>query len=308
MPKAKRATVPRMRFDLTDLQLFLHVHAAGTITAGAQRSHLSLAAASERIRGMEDLLGLPLLLRTRHGVQPTPAGHTLLHHARTVLQQMECLRGELNAYGAGLQGQVRVLCNTAALSEYLPQALSSFLHCFPAISVDLEERLSHEIVDALRAGLCDIGVVSDWADLAGLTAFAFGQDPLSLVVPRGHRLAAQRSVTLAQVLDCEFVGLVQGAALQEHIAQQARRLGRPLRYRVRVRSFETVCRMVGLGIGVGIVPQAAAMRHARSTRIKRLALSDDWAARQLLLCVRQGERLSPHAQQLVEHVLAEPRA
>ena len=299
-----RATVPRMRFDLTDLRLFLNVFEAGTITGGAELSHMTLASASERIRGMEDLLGVPLLLRDRRGVQLTPAGTTLLHHARTVLQQIERMRGELNEYGAGLKGHVRVLCNTAALSEYLPQALSTFLHRYPAISVDLEERLSHEIVDALRTGLCDIGVVSDWADVAGLETFVFRQDPLALVVPADHALASRRNISLADVLDCEFVGLVNGAALQEHIAQQARRLGKQLSYRVRVRSFETVCRMVGLGIGVGIVPQTAAIRYARSARVKRLSLTDAWASRQLLVCVRQLDTLSPHAQQLVQHVLA----
>jgi DNA-binding transcriptional LysR family regulator len=293
-----------MRFDLTDLRLFLNVHEAGSITGGAGRSHMTLASASERIRGMEDGLGEPLLLRERRGVQLTAAGRTLLHHARIVLRQMELMRGELGDYGTGLKGHVRVLCNTAALSEYLPQALSRFLAAYPRISVDLEERLSQDIVGAVRAGLCDIGVVSDLADLEGLEVFSFCPDPLVLVVPQGHALAGRRTVSLADVADCEFVGLVEGSALQSHLAHQARRLGRQLSYRVRLRSFEAVCRMVGLGIGVGIVPQAAAVRCARSAKIRRLALTDAWADRNLVLCVRSLDELPIYARQLVQHVLA----
>ncbi|MEN5160992.1 LysR substrate-binding domain-containing protein [Achromobacter spanius] len=290
-----------MRFDLTDLRLFLNVHETGSITAGAGRSHMTLASASERIRGMEDTLGVPLLVREPRGVQVTPAGRTLVHHARLVLGQIDRMRGELDHYGAGLKGHVRVLCNTTALSEYLPPVLGAFLKDHPHISVDLEERLSHEIADALRAGACDIGVLADSADLHGLRTRLFRHDPLTLIVPRGDPLAAQPQVLLQDVADHDFVGLVQGSALQEHIAHHARRSGRPLSYRVRLRSFDAVCRMVGQGVGVAIVPRAAALRYGRAAGVSRVALADPWAARDLVLCVRDD--LPAYADELVAYAL-----
>src|SRR5271163_4473186 len=135
-----------MRFDLADLSLFRHVVEAGSITHGAERAHLALAAASTRVRNMEDVLGAPLLTRSRQGVTPTQAGRTLLQHARTILRQAERLHEDLGAYGGGLAGQIRLLSNTNALTEFLPEALSSFLVSHPNVSVDLEERLSDEIV------------------------------------------------------------------------------------------------------------------------------------------------------------------
>ena len=75
-----------MRFDLADLSLFRHVVEAGSITHGAQRSNLALAAASTRIRNMEETLGVALLTRGRQGVTPTQAGRTLLQHARAILR------------------------------------------------------------------------------------------------------------------------------------------------------------------------------------------------------------------------------
>jgi DNA-binding transcriptional LysR family regulator len=104
-------------------------------------------------------------------------------------------------------------------------------------------------------------------------------------------------------VNCPFVGLVEGSALQEHVAQHARRLGKRVTYRIRLGSFESVCRVVGQGIGAGIVPRAVAIRYARSTRIKRVALTDAWATRNLMLCVRHLEGLSTSAQQLVQHLL-----
>lgn len=302
-PEAQCATLMRMRFDLTDLRLFLNVHEAGTITGGAHNSHMTLASASERIRAMEDALGVPLLQRDRRGVQATPAGRTVVHHARLVLQQIERMQGDLGDYGAGLKGHVRLLCNTSALSEHLPQVLGDFLASHPGISVDLEERPSQEVVDAVRNQTCDIGVASDSVDLSGLAHFVFRADPLDLVVPRDHALAQHAVVRFADVVDSAFVGLVEGSALQAHLAQHARGLGKRLNYRIRLRSFESVCRVVGTGIGVGIVPRAVALRWGRSAKVKRIVLADPWATRNLVLCVRQLEALPVYAQQLVQHVL-----
>jgi len=97
-----------VRFDLTDLKLFLHVVEAGSITHGAERMHIAVAAASTRIRNMELTLGTPLLQRERLGVQPTAAGRTLVHHARQILQQAERMRGDLAEYADGLRGQIRL--------------------------------------------------------------------------------------------------------------------------------------------------------------------------------------------------------
>jgi DNA-binding transcriptional LysR family regulator len=294
-----------MRFDLTDLRLFLNVHQAGTITGGAEATHMTLASASERIRTMEQSLGTSLLLRERSGVRPTPAGFTLLHHARLMLQQAERLRGDMAEHGGGLKGYVRLLCNTSAMSEYLPEALGAFLAAHPGIGIDLEERSSPEIADALRNGQCDVGMLSDAVECAGLETFFFCADPLSLVVPRDHPLAMRAVVGLADAVDYDFVGLADGSALHEHVAQHARKLGKRLNYRIRLRGLESICRLVGQGIGIAIVPRAVAVRCSRSSRIKQIALTDSWAARNLVLGVRQLDKLPAHAQQLVQHLLAQ---
>jgi DNA-binding transcriptional LysR family regulator len=293
-----------MRFDLIDLQLFVHVHDAGSITGGAQRSHMTLASASARIRSLEDSLRIALLRRGARGVELTAAGRTLLLHARTVLQQIERLRGDLGEYADGLSGQVRLQSNTAALSEYLPPLLARFLAGHPRVSIDVEERPSRAIVEAVRDGLCDIGIASDAIGMAGLETQPFRDDPLLLVVPRGDALASRRSVRFADVLDRDFVGLVDGSALHAHLADQARAAGGRLRYRARLRSFDAVCAMVGQGVGVGIVSAAAAKRCARSSGVVRLRLAEDWAARRLVLCVRRADELPIHAQRLLAQLRA----
>ncbi len=293
-----------MRFDLVDLRLFLNVHEAGTMTAGAAATHMTLASASERIRNLEDSLGAPLLTRGPRGTQLTAAGRTLLHHARQVILQVDRLQGDLEAWQGGLLGQVRLMCNTSAISEHLPEVIGRFLAANCAITVNLEEQPSDAIVDALRNERCDIGIVSDSVDLAGLASFVFRPDPLVLIVAEQHPLANRRSVDFLAIVDEPFVGLVEGSALPAHLAGHARRLGRRLHYRVRLRSLESVCRVVGQAIGIAIVPDSVALRSRRSAGIRRVRLEDDWAARRLVVAHRATEQLSPQAQRLLEHLRA----
>src|SRR5437016_1245846 len=291
-----------MHFDLADLSLFRHVVEAGSITHGAERAHLALAAASTRIRNMEQALGAALLVRSRQGVTPTQAGRTLLGHARAILRQVERLREDLGAYGGGLAGQIRVLSNTNALTEFLPEALSSFLAAHPHVSVDLEERLSDEIVGLIAEGVGDLGIVAATVDTSALETYPFRKDRFVLVVARHHPLAEHVSISFAEVLGYDFVGLDRASALQRFLADKAALIGEPLRLRVQLRSFDAVCRLVECNVGIGIVPQTTARRVARTMAIAAVALTDAWAVRDLTICVRRLRELPPYARQLVEHL------
>jgi DNA-binding transcriptional LysR family regulator len=293
-----------MRFDLADLSLFRHVVEAGSITHGAERAHLALAAASTRIRNMELALGAPLLVRGRHGVAPTQAGRTLLQHARAILSQADRLREDLGAYAGGLAGQVRVLSNTNALTEFLPEALSSFLAAHPNVSIDLEERLSDEIVGLIAEGVGDIGIVAGTVDTSRLTAYPWRSDRFVLVVARDHPLARRARIEFAEVLDHDFVGLDRASALQRFLASKATQAGRTLRLRVQLRSFDAVCRLVECNVGVGVVPATTARRATKTMAIKAVDLTDPWALRDLTICIRDLEALPPFARQLVEHMRA----
>ena len=293
-----------MRFDLVDLSLFRHVVEAGSITHGAERAHLALAAASTRIRNMEDALGVALLTRGRAGVVPTQAGRTLLQHARAMLRQADRLHEELGAYSGGLAGQIRVLSNTNALTEFLPEALSSFLAAHPNVSVDLEERLSDEIVGLIAEGVADLGLVAATVDAGGLETYPFRRDRFVLVVAAEHALAKRKQIEFAEVLDRDFVGLDRASALQRFLASKAVRVGRPLRLRVQLRSFDAVCRMVECGVGIGIVPETTARRVSKTMAIGIVPLTDPWAARELTICVRKLDELPLYARQLVEHLRA----
>ena len=297
-----------LHFDLVDLRLMVRVAEANSLTRGAEASHISLPAASTRIKNLEESLGLKLLYRTSQGVTLTPPGQAFVQHARTVLAQLEHLSGDLQEYAKGIKGHLRVYANTTALGEFLPPVLKGYLLAHPDVNVDLRERLSHDIVRAVSEGQTDIGIVAGLVRTENLETLPYRRDRLVLVVPGGHALAGRKNVAFAETLDCDHVGLQESSAIHAFLRQVCDQLHRPLRLRIQVGNFEAACRMVEANVGVAILPESAARRHAQTMAIAIVPLSDPWAVREMKICVRSLEALPTFARELVDLLVGDARA
>ncbi len=300
-PKARKGE-PAMRFDLVDLQLFVAVAETRSITNGALRVHLALASASERIKGLEAAFGVTLLRRGRRGVELTPAGESLLDHARVVLHNVEAMRGDLAAFSRGVKATVRLLANTSGLSEYLPKALAAFLSQHPHISIDVEERESGEIANAILSGAAELGLAAEHTLPDSIERMPFSEDRLVLVTARHDELANRRQVDFREVVERDFVGLIASSAFHAHVTGHAARLGVRLRFRARLNNFDAIGQMVAAGIGVAVMPDVAAKRCARSMKINVIRIKDTWANRRLVICARSFKSLPRPVRQLADHL------
>ncbi|MEK8051373.1 LysR substrate-binding domain-containing protein [Ideonella sp. DXS22W] len=295
-----------MHFDLVDLRLMVRVAESNSLTRGAEASHMSLPAASTRIKNLEESIGAKLLYRTSQGVTLTPPGQAFVHHARQVLGQIEHLRGDMQEYARGIKGHLRVFANTTALGEFLPPVLRSYLRTHPDVNIDLRERLSHDIVRAVSEGQTDIGIVAGHVRTENLQTIPYRQDRLVLVVPTGHALAeAGGGVGFEQTLDLDHVGLHESSAIHAFLRQVCDGLHRSLRLRIQVGNFEAACRMIEAAVGVGILPESAARRHGQTMAIRIVPLTDDWAVRAMHVCVRHLEALPLFARDLVDLLVAD---
>jgi DNA-binding transcriptional LysR family regulator len=295
----------RLHFDLVDLRLIVNVAACNSLTGGAQRSCISLPAASTRIKHLEASIGARLLNRTPQGVTLTPPGQALLHHARLVLSQLEQMRGDLQEYARGLKGHLRMAASTTAITEFLPPVLGRYLKSHPDVSVDLRERLSSEIVRAVSDGTIDIGIVSGAVRTEGLQTIAYRQDALVLALPPQHPLAGAGPLPFVDTLAYDHVGLHEASAIHQFLQQRAQELNRALRLRIQVGNFEGACRMIAAGVGIGILPRSAAERHAQTLPVRVVALADDWAQRQMQVCVRDRTALPAFAADLIDLLIAD---
>ena len=294
------------RFDLISLRLFIAVVDAGSLTAGAVRYGISLAAASKRITELELHCESSLLERSARGVTPTAAGQTLYRHAIGLIAQLEQMALAIGDFKRGSSGHLRLWANTSAFNGFLPELLARYSAAHPGVTIDLEDALSEDAARAVATGAAELGVIGENTPTEGLETMLCDVDELVLVVPKDHPLANSLTgsprVAFNRALDHDFVGLARATSLMRQINHAAETERKALRIRVQVRSFDAVCRMVAVGLGVAILPRAGAAPHVASLGIAIVQIDGFNTTRRLMLAMRSRALLSPAAEALVAMV------
>lgn len=288
-----------MHFDLADMRLIVRIAEHNSLTKGAESSHLSVPAASIRIKKLEESVGARLLYRGSQGVRLTPPGEAFVRHARTVLVHVENLRGDLKDFARGVKGRLRI-GTTAAVSGVLAPVLGRYLLAHPEVSIELREQADADVVRAVAEDLVDLGVLVGPVSASNIEVIPFRQDGLALVVWTNHRFACRTSIGLAETADEDFVGATLTQSLSDRDFPD-----QPLRTRMECGDAEVACRLVEAKVGVSVMPLSVALRHARSLSIAVVPLSDAWAARSLKICVRSAELLPVHCRALLDALFAD---
>lgn len=281
-----------MRLDFFDLRLFLNIVDTGSLTKGAERSAISLQAASERIKKLEQQYQVSLFSRHSGGVKMTFAGQVFAEHAQALLQQGQQLSQAMAGFSEGPNSNISLWCNSSAQSEYLPLLLPQYLVNNPNIQIDLKEAESKDIIAALASGTAKLGLISSFFPAPQLQTLEFSDDPLVLICPEQHDLAANQALTLADCLSYPFVGLMQYHSLQQSIETQARLLNCEIQYRLRLPNFAAIAQVVANGVGIAIMPKRAAQRLSKLYAFQQIQLTGDWANRKLLLAAKNFDELS----------------
>jgi len=296
-----------MRFDLVTLNLVLAIADTRSITAGAEREHLALAAASKRLKDLEARFGVPLFERHARGVEPTEAGRALVRHIRSLHASLHALESEVVEFSRGIKGHLRIAANAGAINECLPPDLAAFSQAHPQIRISLEDQTSAEVQAAVAEGRADVGIFVPPLLDSRLTTWRYRHGSLAVMVPAGHVLAAQASVRFETLLDDDIVGLHAGAAVHELMRAEAEGRGRPLKARLQVRGFDAIAQLVEAGLGVAVMPAAVAQRFAQLFRVKVLALDEAWAERDYLLGVRTQDVLPTVVQRFAQALCGQSR-
>jgi len=291
------------RIDLTSLQLFVAVCELGSIGRAAEREFIAASAVSKRLSDLETAVDTALLYRHSRGVTLTPAGESLLHHARTVLFGLERMQGELSEYAEGVRGHVRMHANISAIVQFLPEDLGAFARAHSQVKIDLQEHLSPDVLHAVQEGAADLGICNTGSNGAStLQSRPYRSDNLMLIVPAGHALSAREAINFEEVLDWDIVGLHANSSISLAMRAAAAQAARPLRQRIQVTGLDAMCRMIDNGLGVGLLPDRAfALMHGVG-RLAAVPLQDAWAHRELRLVARDFDALPVTARLLAEHL------
>ncbi len=291
------------RLHLVSLSLFNLVARTGSISQGAALAALAVGAASKRITDLEAAFGMALFDRHSRGVKLTPAGEALHRHVKRILGDIDQMNADLSDHARGVIGVVRLWANTSAITQFLPADLAAFVASQPDIRIEMNEAESHDVVLALLDGRADVGIFADRTPAFGLLTTPYRSDRLVLVVRPDHALAKRKRVAFSQAVDYDFVSLSHATSLAQRLAHESREIGKALRIRIHVRSFDAMCQMVAAGLGIAILPDAAVQPMMKPLGLRKIELTDAWVHRQLLLGTRDLTGLARPARSLYDHLL-----
>lgn len=288
--------------DIDSLALFVRAAELRSLTKAAEASHIGLAAASRRMALLEHRFKTTLLERSPRGVELTAAGSSLLVHAKALLMRMNQMQADMNDHATGKRGALRILANTSAMTESLPDDLGGYSRVHPDVRLVVEERWSAEIVKAVLSGDADIGIIVEGLRIEGLQVYPYRSDRIAAVMPTDHPLATHEALRFVDILDHDVVALESGSSMMRLLAEQAVVAERTLQLRIQVRSFEAVCRMVQAGRGVGLLPHQAALALGHGMGLVVRPLPEEWAERRMLVCVRKDRAANSSVDTLLEHL------
>lgn len=298
-------TVAMQDIDTKTLRIFVAVCDMQNMARAAEHEHIEPSAVSKRIAQMETTLGTPLLLRSRRGVRPTAAGIAVLEHARGVLFTMDRIAHDAATFASGVVEHVRLIATASAVAEQLFDDIASFMRApeNQNIQVEVEERLSRDLVRQIRSGMASLGVCWNNLDFEGLQQQPYREDHLAVAVHPGHPLARNASLVFEQTLDHEHVGLPPSTAVHTMLQQLAARKDRRLSYRVIVSNFDAAFRVVAANLAISIVPSEVGESYKNTLGIKIIPLRDAWAARRFAVCYQTIGTLQPAARRMVQHLV-----
>lgn len=286
--------------DFVSLRLFVAVCEEASIAHAAEREAIVASAVSKRIADIEEAIGTPLLHRHRSGVRPTAAGEALLQHARALLRGADKMQAELSEYATGVRGHIPICASISAIVEFLPDDIGAFLSRHANIKVDMEERVSAQVVRAVEENSNVIGVCWDFIDTGNLQTIPYKSDRLTAVVPHDHPLAAREAVSFEETLEFDQVGQHPDSMMNLFLRRVAAKAGKSLVNRIHVTTFEAACRIVRANLAISIIPAEAILSTLADTGLRAVPLTDSWAHRRFVICVRDIEALPLPSRLLVD--------
>ncbi|QNB06709.1 LysR family transcriptional regulator [Herbaspirillum frisingense] len=289
--------------DPTTLRLFIAACEEGSISRASEREDLAAAAVSRRLAEMETELRTPLLVRHARGVSPTAAGEIMLRHARHLMHSMGAMQADLSEFASGVRGVVRVAANISAIVEFIPDLIASFLRSNDKISVMLEEQVSSEVVRSVAEGVADIGICRDFVGTGEVQMLPYRVDHFGVVVYKGHPLDGASSIAFKDTLNYEHIGFSTNAALNSLMRRLAYEYGDQVAYRANVSTFDAACRLIQSRLGLAILPIEAISSYRLAYDLHVIPLTDNWATRQLVVCVQHVEQLSVAARRFFDHLM-----
>lgn len=284
--------------ELKQLRHFVEVAALSSFTKAAVRLNMSQPPLTASIKQLERQLQTKLLLRTTRSVELTAEGRIFLRHAHRILEEARAALAATKSVGMGFGGVLRMGFVGSATYQALPRLIPCFRTLYPSVELVLQESTSAEILSGLYNDDLDLGLIrTPLAATAAVELHPVEVDRFALALPRSHRLAHDKTVRLAAFADEPFVTYSPKIVPSLHslmmlTCQKAGFVPRVAQEAIQV---QTVVSLVASGLGIALIPSAAARFSLPEICFRSLHPRDELMPIAIELCYRR-ERMTPQAE------------
>jgi DNA-binding transcriptional LysR family regulator len=287
--------------DLRRLQVLRELRQRGTVAATAAALRLTPSAVSQQLAGLAREAGVPLIERQGRGVRLTGQALVLLEHADVLHAQLERARSDLDAWGEGQVGTVRIGSLSTAVVGLVAPAMERLAHSRPRLRVQVYEIEGRDCYTQLDTGELDLAIaIDDRLAPVGADPRYHRQpllsDPLDVALPRRHPLATRDSVRLAELADLHWIASNPDSTCYNVTLASCSQAGFRPDVRHYCNEWDAVCALVAAGVGIALVPRLAAIRNSRIA----LRPVHPMPARRLRIAVRAGSERSPMLSPVIE--------
>lgn len=292
-----------MEYLLKEIDVFVKIIDHGSFKGAAEALHLTQSAMTQRLKKLEDALGVRLIERTTRSVSPTVVGRSFLPVARRMLLQFDQSMTDLMEIVDGSAGHVTVASLNSVAAYILPDAIKRFGAENPQIGVRIIDDAAHEVAGHVRRGEAELGLDMLTAgadpDLIGTPVL---DDPYALICPPDHPYAGRAEVAWAELNDTAVIMYGARSGTKQLLLSLSGKEAQSGASRFEVQHLSTLIGFVEAGVGVGIVPSMA-VRGRANEAFTHVKLVEPDLKRTIMLIERRGIELSPAAEKLKQCLL-----
>jgi DNA-binding transcriptional LysR family regulator len=292
-----------MKIDILGVQAFVAIADFGGFQKAADTLYVTQTAVTQRLRNLEDFLGVMLVERTTRTIALTSIGKDFLPQARRLLQELSSTLTEIRETGKAQRGDITIASVPTAGIQFLPDIIREYSTRFPGNRVKILDHASARVAEAVLSREAEFGINLSGSTHPDLVSVPVVQDEFVLLCREDHALAKRRSLTWVQIQPYPliFSGDVNGnrALLDSYLGDKSMNLS--LQFQYEVQRSSTAIGLVAAGVAAAIVPNLA-IQKGTYPRLRVIKLKEPTISRQLALITRKAGHLSPAARALYDMI------
>src|SRR5256885_1467839 len=285
---------------LETLRLYCDVVRLRSFSRGAEQNFVSQSAASQAVQQLETELGVALIDRTRRPFVVTPQGQAFYEACRAIRESWEKAKAEVAAVKARVDGTVRVAAIYSVGLHDVSRHMQRFMSLYPEARVQLECLHPHKVVEAVRDGEADVGIMSYPPADRALSMVPLRSEPMAFVCHPNHRLARRRVVAPADLGGETFIAFDAGLTIRKAIDKALRQHNVRVNTVMEFDNIETIKQAIIIAAGVSILPRHAVQNEASIRTLAVVPLGIPHLVRPVGLIHRRGKPLTPTVERFIQ--------